>query len=101
MPYDITQMVADENNKKVIKMIIYPNFSEPVEEFFYGVFLVKKVDHNKLIANFKSKLPLDAKFTLDLGKRRISCFESYSFWGVVPELKAFACRKGFAIDQVF
>ena len=53
-----------------IRISIDVNSNEGNEEFYYGLFLVKKVDHKMLFENFRNKfrVPTACQKSIDLGK---------------------------------
>lgn len=65
-PYDITQrIVCEKSNEIYIKISLEQN--EAFDDYYYGVFLVRKKDHRRLLETFKRKEPFDINFSIELG----------------------------------
>ncbi|KAH9517620.1 E3 SUMO-protein ligase pias1 [Dermatophagoides farinae] len=69
-PYDITQRIASEKNEIFIRATISDQ-NDFSDNYYYGVFLMRKIDHKNLLKLLKDKGPYDTKLSIDLVKKKL------------------------------
>ncbi|KAH9423190.1 E3 SUMO-protein ligase pias1 [Dermatophagoides pteronyssinus] len=71
-PYDITQRIVGEKNNEIYIRATIPEHNDfSNTDYYYGVFLMKKIDHKNLLKLLKDKGPHDTKLSIDLVKKKL------------------------------
>ena len=68
IPYDITKYVAGEKACKISVQVKLCDYKFIESNYYFGVFLMKKNDHEEMITSLKSKKPVPQRVSIDLLK---------------------------------